>query len=368
MCGQSVTDQVHRIPSGFMDWDLYVKIVDDLSNFPRINNAEGKIVSPTGIGESLLHPKFSEMLEYIFEKNNENKIFTEFTMNTNATFMDENITNMILKCASMKNQVFNSFQYIILSIDAFSKKTYDNIRRGGDFDKVIKNIKYFINKRKQLGLRFPNLIYQIIVRYENYFEIYDFIKFWSQVMEENEIPYIISNFWPWPTKGCDAIFLRTLVDWFEPIKAIELKESVIKDLEKKGIKWGLQKSFSKNIDIEPYAYKKIPLEFKNKYSEDILKKIQKNELIKNPVCNFLFQAPSFRWDGEVTVCCNDTQYLMSVGNIKNHTFPLVPKLQLGNVIVEKLQLWFNIWRQEMQELPPPLALSRRLATKIKTNA
>ena len=44
---------------------------------------------------------------------------------------------------------------LFFSIDAASKETYDKIRKGSDWDKVMKNINYFLDLKKKKGKKLP---------------------------------------------------------------------------------------------------------------------------------------------------------------------------------------------------------------------
>jgi len=67
---------------------------------------------------------------------------------------------------------------ILISLDAYTKETYDQIRKGGDFSLVMKNINYFLEERRRQGLLRPDVVAQFIVMDQNEHEIEAFKKYW----------------------------------------------------------------------------------------------------------------------------------------------------------------------------------------------
>jgi hypothetical protein len=52
----------------------------------------------------------------------------------------------------------------------------------------------------------------------------------------------------------------------------------------------------------------------------------KNSISRRLPCSGPFKTPSIKWDGELTVCCFDPSFELSLGNLNTHTFE---------------QLWFS---------------------------
>ena len=107
---------------GFMDFELFTKIVDEAASL-------GVLQIEMGLGgEPLLHPRLTNMIEYAKNKG----LMVGF--NTNANLLDEQ------KSRALLNSKLDS---IIFSVDGASKETYEKIRLKGDYDIVTKNIKTF---------------------------------------------------------------------------------------------------------------------------------------------------------------------------------------------------------------------------------
>ncbi len=118
---------------GFMDLDLYKKIVDEASAFIFDVNLAHR-------GESLLHPHLVEAIGYAKKK----KIFTR--LHTNGSLLSENLSKEILKAG---------LDRISFSFDGFDKETYEKIRIGGNFERTVANIIRFLEIKKEARTKRP---------------------------------------------------------------------------------------------------------------------------------------------------------------------------------------------------------------------
>lgn len=113
-------------PVGFMDFDEYKKIIDEVA---------GKIpwISLYRQGEPLMHPRFLDMLKYAKDKGIKVDIFT------NAMFLDKEKAEAIID----------------IGIDMISftgrgdKESYEELMLRANFDKMVKNVGYFLKYRKK---------------------------------------------------------------------------------------------------------------------------------------------------------------------------------------------------------------------------
>jgi len=118
---------------GFMDWDLYKKILDEMQAFVFDINLAHR-------GESLLHPHLVEAIEYARKK----KIFTR--LHTNGSLLSENLSKKIIQ---------SGLDRISFSFDGFDKETYERIRKGGNFDQTVANIVRFLEIKKEARSKKP---------------------------------------------------------------------------------------------------------------------------------------------------------------------------------------------------------------------
>jgi len=115
-----------------IDIHFFKSIVDQ---YKIIEPQTNKSILPQFQGESLLHPQFLEMCEYM------DKVGILFGFTTNASLLTPNISKELLK---MKN-----FHSIKFSLDGLYADTYEHIRVGADYKKVEENILTFLQYRKE---------------------------------------------------------------------------------------------------------------------------------------------------------------------------------------------------------------------------
>jgi radical SAM protein with 4Fe4S-binding SPASM domain len=125
---------------GFMDFDLYRKIVDESKDFAfEINLAHR--------GESLMHPKLIDAIDYA----RKNRIFTR--LHTNGSLLTDDTSRKIIQ--SQLNRISFSF-------DGYDKETYEKIRIGGKFDKTFENIVHFLELKKEARSKKPITTIEVI--------------------------------------------------------------------------------------------------------------------------------------------------------------------------------------------------------------
>ena len=106
---------------GLMKWDLFEKIVSELPEAARR-------VYLYKTGESLLHPRFLDMLTYL----KKSRPTYEIALNTNASRMTHEIADGLLDYA----------EFVGISIYAIDREHYKMAHRRDFFDLVLKNVDY----------------------------------------------------------------------------------------------------------------------------------------------------------------------------------------------------------------------------------
>lgn len=130
MCFTNYTD-VDR--NGFMDMDLYKKIIDDAANLGIFS------VRLSHRGEPLLHPGYIEMVRYAKEKG-----IREVSTLTNGLLLDEKIIEALFNAG---------LDWLNISIDG-TKETYERIRRPAKFDDIVRKVKFaHLVRKKRKSLR-----------------------------------------------------------------------------------------------------------------------------------------------------------------------------------------------------------------------
>lgn len=163
----------------FISKQIFFKLVDELIQ----SNTSISSINPFFRGESLLHPDFSEMMDYLRASCVKKPIVEYLVLHTNGTFLEGENSRAILDLCDQKILLHPG--NLILSIDAATKETYDLIRPGGNFRNLIENIRSFIDARKDRGQWGPDIIFQFIVQERNQNEAMKFISLISELLNEN---------------------------------------------------------------------------------------------------------------------------------------------------------------------------------------
>ncbi len=132
-CVMCPNKDLKREDKGFMDLELYEKIVDEAREFVFDINLAHR-------GESLLHPHLVEAIVYAKNK----KLFTR--LHTNGSLLSESLSRQIIHAG---------LDRISFSFDGYGKETYERIRRGGNFDKTVANIVRFLEIKKEARSKKP---------------------------------------------------------------------------------------------------------------------------------------------------------------------------------------------------------------------
>lgn len=199
----------------------------------------------TNWGEPLINKDIFRMIEYARKKN----IFV--SLSTNGYFLTED---------KIKGILDSGLNFIRISIDGASQKTYLTYRAGSNFEKVKKNIQKLVLERG--NKKYPFIEIQFIIMKHN----------------EHEIPKIKQLA---KQLGVDKLSLKTLLIY-------------------------------KKDDIEKY------LPTKKEYRRYII--TQGNvKPKKRKKCYLPWLQMVINWNGDVSVCCVDENVNIKMGNINKQT-------------------------------------------------
>jgi len=106
---------------GIMKWDLFKKVVDEADKI-----GVGAITFASR-GEPTMHKKLGKMIKYVSEKKN---IF-EFKLNTNGTFLDEELCHQIFQ---------SKITQVVISADHYIKEDYERLRKGSNFEDTVSKV------------------------------------------------------------------------------------------------------------------------------------------------------------------------------------------------------------------------------------
>jgi pyrroloquinoline quinone biosynthesis protein E len=122
-----------------------------LEHLPRL-----KRVDLTGIGEALMNHDFFDVLKFLKSRR------MYVTLNDNFTLMTEKNARRIIELG---------IDQIFLSLDGATKETYERIRIGANFEKVIANARRLIEIKRQMRKKRPEVKINVVVCSTNYREL-----------------------------------------------------------------------------------------------------------------------------------------------------------------------------------------------------
>ncbi len=142
-----------------MAWGLYTKLIDEIA-----------VEKPTAtvyeifFGEPFICVDMTGRVRYAKDKG-----LKHVVLNTNGVFMTYEKAKAVIEAG---------LDEIYVGIDAFGKETYDKIRVGGDYQKVVFNTLNYRNLLKKVGHSGQKLYVQFVESELNESEVEDFKGFW----------------------------------------------------------------------------------------------------------------------------------------------------------------------------------------------
>ncbi len=152
MCNQALDP---NIPRWFMDEAVYDKAVAELYPF-------AKMVQFSAFGEPLMTPGLPKKLDDL------ERTHTKLDVITNATLMKDN---------KLREQLLRVLGHITFSMDGATADTYNHVRIGADYDRVLDNIRSFCSRRLELPeAQRPRLAFNYILMKCNVHEAAEFVE------------------------------------------------------------------------------------------------------------------------------------------------------------------------------------------------
>jgi MoaA/NifB/PqqE/SkfB family radical SAM enzyme len=209
---------------GYLKFENFKKFVD--------TNPTVESIELSNWGEIFLNPELKQILEYAYSKGI--RMTADNGVNMNTAGED------VLECL-----VRYRFESLEVSLDGATNDTYSVYRRGGNFDRVIANIRKVNYYKKRYNSIFPRMTWKFIVFGHN----------------ENEIPKAKKM-----AEELDMAFLGPCLPWDQSVSPIRNKDLVMKEAGTKAIS-----------EIESFK-------------------------VEAP-CRQLWLSPQINWDGKLLGCC-----------------------------------------------------------------
>lgn len=115
-----------------------------------------KDISLLGLGEPLMNPELPNMLEFIKSRDIVRRIAT------NGMLLDKIDTVRLL----------NSLDQCIISFDAATKEKFEEVRKGSDFDRIVRNIKGLVEVRNKNKIS-AEIFFHTVITKNNLVDVVD---------------------------------------------------------------------------------------------------------------------------------------------------------------------------------------------------
>lgn len=170
-CQVSYWDRSEKVKN--LSYEQFVHIVDQ---FPHLLQ-----IKLQGMGEPLLNSDFFKMVAYADQKG----------------IIVRTVTNATLIMGPMAEKIIKSpLAELTISVDGATKETYEHIRRGGKFDRVVENIRNLVRLRKEQGDgRTPMLTVWMVGTKDNIHEFPQLIRLAKELGVDKVYLQHHLNFW-----------------------------------------------------------------------------------------------------------------------------------------------------------------------------
>lgn len=139
-CGYCPNKEIEKPDHGFMSWDLFTSIIDQVADHAYDVNLFHR-------GEPTMHPRLPEMVAYARAKG----LYTR--IHTNITLLTEKKARALIEAG---------IDFLSCSFDGYEKTMYEQNRVGADFERTLENLKRFLRLKRELGVRHPYTVLQVM--------------------------------------------------------------------------------------------------------------------------------------------------------------------------------------------------------------
>ncbi len=160
MCVISAETNPKSSKKFWMSFEKYKALIDE-----GVGNGL-KSIQLNNINEPLIRKDLPEFIAYARDRG-----VLDIMLSTNGMALTDTVGRRLIDAGLTK---------ISVSLDANSKETYDKIRVGGDFGKVVANCLGFLGLRQRMGLRLPLFKVTFVRSPLNEPELEAFVAYWSE--------------------------------------------------------------------------------------------------------------------------------------------------------------------------------------------
>jgi radical SAM protein with 4Fe4S-binding SPASM domain len=140
-------------PPAFMKFETFTQLIDQFTTL--------KTLHLQGLGEPMMHPQFFDMVRYATSKG------IQVTTNSNLTLLSHH---------GAEQCVTSGLQALHVSIDGATPETYERIRVGSKFDRVVGNLKRVVEEKERRSHPYPTIQLTMVVMQQNLHELPELIR------------------------------------------------------------------------------------------------------------------------------------------------------------------------------------------------
>ena len=142
-------------------WREPAKDLSLLDFIKLTNQFDLKWVNLTGEGDAFLNPDYLKMIQHLKRRNTSVFLVDSFDL----------ITKDVARVL-----VSSGVDGIYISMDGATKETYESIKIGCNYDRVMTNIKNLLEIKKELHSPIPEICFRFVVNKKNVNEMADYVK------------------------------------------------------------------------------------------------------------------------------------------------------------------------------------------------
>ena len=204
-----------------LKFDEFKYIVHQLPNVRWVNL--------TGEGSAFLNKDYFKMLRYLREKYDTSIYLVDHLSDLSKEQLDE---------------LIELVDGIYISIDGATKEIYEKIKVGCSFDNVINNLKYIVNRKRELGQDKPDLNIRYVIIKDNLHEVPLFIDLVNSIATTKDIDVGLINF-------TGLLYFESIKQWYVD----KFPEEVVNEVRKR-VNRGIPFRFEHCIDeLNPPPHK-----------------------------------------------------------------------------------------------------------------
>ncbi len=152
---------------GFMDTALAKRLLDEMAGHLPVS------LVPFFRGESLLHPDWAEILRYARGRG-----IGPIQLTSNGMRLDREAAEKVLDL---------EIDFISFSLDTVDPEIYERTRRRGSYEKVVANIRRFLDLKRQRGARLPEVQVSSVATELHRPGMEAFVAFWRPLVDRVRI-------------------------------------------------------------------------------------------------------------------------------------------------------------------------------------